>query len=88
MFNLLLFLLLLLTPPSSSSSFKDLFILYVWVHCRCGCLQTHQKRVSNPITDGCEPPCGYWDLNSGHLEEEWVSALNSWAISPAPNLLF
>jgi hypothetical protein len=25
-----------------------------------------------PITDGCEPPCGCWDLNSGPLEEQSV----------------
>jgi len=42
----------------------------MWVHCRC--LQTHQKRASDPITDGCEPPCGCWDLNSGPLEEQPV----------------
>jgi hypothetical protein len=23
--------------------------------------------ASDPITDGCEPPCGCWDLNSGPL---------------------
>ena len=28
-------------------------------------LPTHQKRESNPMTDGCEPPCGCWRLNSG-----------------------
>jgi len=26
----------------------------------------------DPITDGCEPPCGCWDLNSGPLEEQSV----------------
>jgi hypothetical protein len=31
-----------------------------------------KKRASDPITDGCEPPCGCWDLNSGPLEEQWV----------------
>jgi len=36
---------------------------------------THQKRASDLITDGCEPPCGCWELNSGPLEEQ-VSALN------------
>jgi hypothetical protein len=25
----------------------------------------HQKRASDPITGGCEPTCGCWDLNSG-----------------------
>jgi hypothetical protein len=36
------------------------------------CLQTHQKRESDLITDGCEPPCGCWDLNSGPSEEQSV----------------
>jgi hypothetical protein len=51
---------------------KDLFILfyYMWVH--CSCLQTLQKRASDLVTDGCEPPCGYCDLNSGPLEEQLV----------------
>ena len=38
----------------------------------CCCLQTHQKRASDPITDGCEPPCGCWKLNSGPLAEQSV----------------
>ena len=29
-----------------------------------------QKRAPDLITDGCEPPCGCWELNSGPLEEE------------------
>jgi hypothetical protein len=33
---------------------------------------THQKRASDPITDGCKPPCGCWELNSGPLEEQSV----------------
>jgi hypothetical protein len=38
-------------------------------HC---CLQTNQKKASDPIADGCEPPCGFWELNSGPLEEHSV----------------
>jgi hypothetical protein len=49
---------------------KYLFILFIWVH--CSCLQTHQKRAPDLITDGCEPPCGGWELNSGPLEEQSV----------------
>jgi hypothetical protein len=26
----------------------------------------------DPITDGCEPPCSCWELNSGPLEEQSV----------------
>ena len=29
-----------------------------------------QKRTPDLITDGCEPPCGCWELNSGPLEEQ------------------
>ena len=29
-----------------------------------------QKRDPDLITDGCEPACGCWELNSGHLEEQ------------------
>jgi hypothetical protein len=32
----------------------------------------HQKRSSDLITDGCEPVCGCWDLNSGPSEEQSV----------------
>jgi hypothetical protein len=34
--------------------------------------QTHQKRASDIITDGCEPPCSFWDLNSEPSEEQPV----------------
>ena len=36
------------------------------------CLQTHQKRASDSVTDGCEPPCDCWELNSVPLEEQSV----------------
>jgi hypothetical protein len=42
----------------------------MWVHRHC--LQTHQKRASDAISDNCEPPCGCWKLNSGPLEEQSV----------------
>jgi len=33
----------------------------------------HTRRgQSDLITDGCEPPCGCWELNSGPLEEQSV----------------
>jgi hypothetical protein len=49
--------------------FKNyLFIYYMLVH--CSCLQTLQKRASDLVTDGCEPPCGCWVLNSGPSEEQ------------------
>ena len=38
--------------------------------CKAHFLQTYQKKALNPITDGCEPLCGCWELNSGPLEEQ------------------
>jgi hypothetical protein len=62
---------------------KDLFIVCIWVHCSCH--QTHQKRASDPITDGCEPPCGCWELNSGPLEEQWVLLTAEPSLQPPRN---
>jgi hypothetical protein len=53
----------------------------MWVYCYF--LQT----ASDPVTDGCEPPCGSWDLNSGPLEEQSVF----WSTEPSlqlPYILF
>jgi hypothetical protein len=47
-----------------------LFYLFICVHCHF--LQTYQKNASDPVIDGCEPPCGCWELNSGPLEEQSV----------------
>jgi hypothetical protein len=62
-------------PKASFFFLKVYLLLYV--------SQTLQKRESDLVTDGCEPPCGSWDLNSGPSEEQ-SGALTHWAISPAP----
>jgi hypothetical protein len=49
---------------------KSFFLFKIYLHCNC--LQTHQKKASDPITDGCEPPCGCRESNSGPLEEQLV----------------
>ena len=65
--------------------FKDLFnFFYVSVHC-CS-LQRCHKRASDPITDGCEPPCGCWELNSGPLGEQSVLLTAEPAFQP-PTLI-
>ncbi|KAL6079823.1 hypothetical protein STEG23_033914 [Scotinomys teguina] len=46
---------------------------------------TGQKRAPDLAINGCEPLCGYWELNSGPLEEQLI---NFGAISPAPPALF
>lgn len=42
-----------------------------------------QRQVApDLITEGYEPPCGYWDLNSGLLEEQQCSQPLSHLSSP------
>ena len=57
----------------------------MWVHCLS--LQTHQKKASDPITDGCEPPCGCWELNSGPLEEQSVLLITEPSLQPNTQVL-
>ena len=46
----------------------ELLIMYI-VLCP-QVLLARRKRASNLIIDGCEPPCGFWELNSEHLKEQ------------------
>ena len=50
--------------------FLDFIYLFDVYDEYCSCLQTHQKRAWDSITDGCEPPGGCWELNSEPLEEQ------------------
>jgi hypothetical protein len=36
------------------------------------CTTACQKRAQDFTLDGCEPPCGCWELNTGPLEEQSV----------------
>ena len=64
--------LLALAGPACSCQPCSLWLTPLTLAQRFSCLQTHQKRASDPITDGCEPPRGFWDLNSGPSEEQSV----------------
>jgi hypothetical protein len=46
-----------------------------------------QKRALNLIMDGCEPPCGCWDLNTGSLEEQSVLLTIEPSLQPISLLL-
>ena len=76
------FCLILSCPATALFKFlkNDSFTLCIWVH--CGCLQTHQKRASDSILDGCEPPCSCRELNSGCLEEQSVFLTAEPALQP------
>ena len=53
----------------------------------CSCLQTLQKKESDLLTDGCEPPCGCWDLNSGPSEEKSVLVIAEPPLQPPSFIL-
>ena len=46
-----------------------------------------KKRAPDPITDGCEPPCGCWELNSGPLEAHAMLLTSEPSLQP-PDLIF
>jgi hypothetical protein len=50
----------------------------LWIHLDLG--------ASDPITDGCEQPCGCWDLNSGPLEDYSVLVTTEPSLRPGPDL--
>jgi hypothetical protein len=41
-----------------------------------------------PMTDGCEPPCGCWELNLGPLEEQSVLLITEPSLQPQGALFF
>ena len=41
-----------------------------------------QKRTPDLIIDGSEPPCGFWELNSGPLEEKPVFLTSKLSLQP------
>jgi hypothetical protein len=45
------------------------FIDLLYTQCTTCMYSCRQKRAPDYITDGREPPCGCWELNSGPLEE-------------------
>jgi cbb3-type cytochrome oxidase subunit 3 len=62
--------------------FLKIFICLFYVCVLCHSLQTHQKRASDHIADGCAPPCGCWELNSGPLEEQPVLLTTEPSLQP------
>ena len=53
--------------PLSFSSFLKIYYVYSVLP---ACMPAHQKTELDLIIDGCEPPCGCCELNSGPLEEQ------------------
>ena len=48
------------------------------------CTPLCQKRAVDPITDGCEPSRGCWELNSGPLEEQPALLTTEPSLQPSP----
>ena len=52
---------------------KDLFTYFMYVSTLSLPPDTPEEGIETSLhIDGCEPPCGCWELNSGHLEEQSV----------------
>jgi hypothetical protein len=66
--------------------FND-FIWFMYMSALSTCTPACQKRASDPITDGCESPCGSWELNSGPLEEQPMLLSYERSLQPSFGLL-
>ena len=65
-----------------------LWVLYVfWILAR-SYVRLVKKRALDSITDGCEPPRGRWDLNSGPLEEQPVLLTDEPSLQPWSKVWF
>jgi len=53
--------------------------MYVYSLCMDICVP---EEASDLIGDGCEPPCGYWELNSGPVEEQPVLLTGKSSLQP------
>jgi hypothetical protein len=51
---------------------KIYLFIYLFIICKytVAVFRQLQKRASDLIMGGCEPPCGCWDLNFGPSEEQ------------------
>jgi hypothetical protein len=51
-----------------------LFFIFIYFICKYteAVFRHPRRRALDLIMDGCEPPCGCWDLNSGPSEEQSV----------------
>ena len=62
------------------------FYIYLFIYYVCSvlpaCVPACEKRAPNLIIDGCEPPCGCWELNSGPLEEQSVLLTTEPSLQP------
>ena len=61
-----------MAPSLGCYSFIFLDVFIIIRNYMVAVFRLQQKRVSDPVTGGCEPPCGCWDLNSRPLEEQSV----------------
>jgi hypothetical protein len=81
--------------PSDLYLFWD-FIYFMWMNvclhiCLCNMYAQYPRKPAEGgvspgigVADCCEAPCGCWTLNPDSLGV--VSALDCWAISPAPHI--
>jgi hypothetical protein len=71
-------------PLQGNSTYFFFFKSYLFYVCEytVAVLQAHQKRASDSITDGCEPPCCCWDVNSGPSQEQLVLLTTEPSLQP------
>jgi hypothetical protein len=62
-----------------------IYLIYVYEYTVVVFRHTRRRHL-DPIIDGCEPPCGCWELNSGPLEEQSVLLTAEPSLQPSHGL--
>jgi hypothetical protein len=63
--------------------FLNIFLkIYLFIICKYTATVFRHTRRGHPIRDGCEPPCGCWELNSGPSEEQSVLLTTEPSLQP------
>ena len=64
------------TPPP-----RFIYLFYVYEYTVAD-FRHSRRGLLDPITDGCELPCGCWELNTGPLEEQLVLLTSEPSLQP------
>lgn len=70
-----------------SFSFKDIFINLMYMSILPACTDGGIRSYGATFIDGCELPCGHWELNSGQLEDQLVLLITEPSLRPWDSFL-
>jgi hypothetical protein len=78
--NVIIFYLVIQGPMEQF--LKKIYLFLIYKYTVAVFRHTRRRHQTDLITNGCEPPCGCWDLNSEPLEEQSVLLTDEPSLHP------